>query len=1351
MEDKALFEKTFQRKLIYIFRINDEAHKGLLKIGDATIKSELPSEKLLPSCSELNKAARHRINNYTNTAGIEYELLYTELAIRTEKDKNNNEIIQSFRDKKVHELLENSGIKKVKVKNTTGNEWYKTDLETVKNAIKAVKNNQISLTPGRISTDKNPIIFRPEQEEAINKTIKTLKTSDRMLWNAKMRFGKTICALEVTRQLGFQKTLIISHRPIVDNGWHEDFNKIFSDNDKTEYIAKGIKFDIEDKIRKNEKFIYFMSIQDLRGSQLVGGNFDKNDKIFETKWDFIIIDEAHEGTTTSLGKDVKELLTTQEHTKILELSGTPFNIMDKYEQNNVYTWDYMMEQSSKQKWDIEHFGDSNPYEELPQMKIYTYDLGESLGVSEYDEIEDKAFNFKEFFKTWTLDDNKKPANAKVGDFVHEKDIENFLNLITHKDDCNNYPYSCEEYRNFFKHSLWMLPGVKEARALSTMLKRHPVFGSGQFEIVNIAGDGDEEDNSQEALTKVKTAIEKALKNDTYTITLSCGKLTTGVTIPEWTAVMMLSGSYSTSAANYLQTIFRVQSPANINGMRKEYCYVFDFAPDRTLKMVADAVQLSTKAGKTSENDRKLMGEFLNFCPVISYSGTRMIKYDESKLLQQLKRAYAERALKSGFDDINLYNDELLQLNEIELQQFDNLKKIIGSAKASQKTREIDINKQGLTKEEYEQLEKLNKKPKKERTPEDEAKIQQLKEQKEQRQKAISILRAISIRIPLLIYGADINKEIVTIEDLLKDDVIDSDSWEEFMPKGVDKELFKTFIKYYDVDVFNAASQKIRKIVKYADTLAPTQRAAEISKLFSYFKNPDKETVLTPWRVVNMHLGDCLGGYNFFDEKFEHDIEIPRFVNQGEVTNETLGNSNAQILEINSKTGLYPLYVTYSIFRSKCPDIDKTQIEEQRKLWNDTVQNNIYVICKTPMAKSITKRTLVGFNDVRINAHYFEDLISTIQHKPKQFVERIKKPNYWNKKDGQEMKFDAVVGNPPYQEETNVESKSNGQSPRKNVFHLFQMMSEKITSNRTALIYPGIRWMHQSGKGLKQFGADLINSPNLEKIVFYPNARELFQNTEIPDGISMVMTNKNKCTNGFLYAYKENSNEISLQRDNPGESLLIINPHDMQIADKVSKFVIDNNLEYLNKSVLPRSLFGIESDFIENNIDKVKPYENMPLKSNEIKLLTNDKAGPSGRTQWFVIDKSLILQNVNYIEQWQVVVSSAHAGGQDGRDNQMEIVDNHSAFGRARVALKSFNYETSANNFFKYCKSKTIKYLFLLSDESLGSLAKFVPDLNDYNSLKFLDFSKNIDEQFYKILNLNDDEIAYIESKFRPIE
>lgn len=1348
MEEKISFEKTFQRKIIYVFRINDEAHKGLLKIGDATIKTNTPSEKLIYPNSELNTYAKQRIDSYTKTAGIKYELLYVELAIKEEIDNNGQIVVKSFRDHAVHEILRNSNIKSVKVNDTTGKEWFKADLETVKNAIKAVKNNQISLTPGQISTDKNPIIFRPEQEEAINKTIKTLKTSDRMLWNAKMRFGKTICALEVTRQLGFQKTLIISHRPVVDNGWHEDFNKIFSDNDKTEYIAKGIKFDIEDKIRKNEKFIYFMSIQDLRGSQLVGGNFDKNDKIFETKWDFIIIDEAHEGTTTSLGKDVKELLTTQEHTKILELSGTPFNIMDKYEQNNVYTWDYMMEQSSKQKWDIEHFGDSNPYEELPQMKIYTYDLGESLGVSEYDEIEDKAFNFKEFFRTWTLDDNKKPANAKVGDFVHEKDIENFLNLITHKDDCNNYPYSCEEYRNFFKHSLWMLPGVKEARALSTMLKRHPVFGSGQFEIVNIAGDGDEEDNSQEALTKVKTAIAKALKDDTYTITLSCGKLTTGVTIPEWTAVMMLSGSYSTSAANYLQTIFRVQSPANINGMRKEYCYVFDFAPDRTLKMIADAVQLSTKAGKTSENDRKLMGEFLNFCPVISYSGTRMIKYDESKLLQQLKRAYAERALKSGFDDINLYNDELLQLNEIELQQFDNLKKIIGSAKASQKTREIDINKQGLTKEEYEQLEKLNKKPKKERTPEDEAKIQQLKEQKEQRQKAISILRAISIRIPLLIYGADINKEIITIEDLLQDDIIDVNSWKEFMPKGVDKEIFKTFIKYYDIDVFNAASQRIRKIVKYADTLAPTQRAAEISKLFSYFKNPDKETVLTPWRVVNMHMGDCLGGYNFFDEKFEHDIEIPRFVNQGEVTNETLGNSNAQILEINSKTGLYPLYVTYSIFRSKCPDIDKTPIEEQRKLWNETVQNNIYVICKTPMAKSITKRTLVGFNDVRINAHYFEDLINTIQHKPKQFVERIKKPNYWNKKDGQEMKFDAVVGNPPYQE--NIGNEDSNSSLSKQLFPYFIKNSILVDSKYLSLITPS-RWFTADAQDksfikLREF---IKTCNHFEKIFNYPDNKVLFRNVEIAGGVNYFLYNKEYCDDTEFIQCRENSrNNVKRPLFEENMSIIISMNEMVTILEKVHK---RKEFVPLTTITCGRNAFGI--------VGKV----------GELKKITTDEYFDEAievRCAYEKIcytERKNITKNQTLVDKWKIFTSKGNGGAGLLGDGKPVAILGKAYIGSPKtvctdslIPIGEFETKIEAENLQKYMSTKFLRFcvgILKVSQNVYQNVYQFVP-MQNFTNNSDIDWSKNIsdiDKQLYSKYGLSEDEIAYIESMIRPME
>ena len=179
------------------------------------------------------------------------------------------------------------------------------------------------------------------------------------------------------------------------------------------------------------------------------------------------MDEAHEGTTTALGDDVIKNLVKEENgydTKFLALSGTPFNILKEFD-DNIYTWDYVMEQQRKAQWDELHFGDSNPYDELPELKIYTYDLGKILTDKSYVELDDKAFNFREFFRVWTGDikhDHKAmPATAQVGDFVHESDVWSFLNLITKDDPDSHYPYANEEYRNLFRHALWMVPGVKD--------------------------------------------------------------------------------------------------------------------------------------------------------------------------------------------------------------------------------------------------------------------------------------------------------------------------------------------------------------------------------------------------------------------------------------------------------------------------------------------------------------------------------------------------------------------------------------------------------------------------------------------------------------------------------------------------------------------------------------------------------------------------------------------------------------------------------------------------------------------------------------------------------------------------
>jgi hypothetical protein len=363
------FTSSLKLKLIYVFRINDTAHLGCLKIGEATSDNE-NIWGLEPNSKALNEAAKKRINQYTQTAGIQYDLLYTEVSIFTKKGA-----IQAFSDAEVHKVLIRSGIKrKTFDAQNKANEWFVTDLETVKQAIAAVKAGKDSLKSSQISTDRSPIVFRPEQQEAIEKTKKQFRKSNEMLWYAKMRFGKTLSALQVVKDMNFTRTLILTHRTVVDAGWFEDFGKIFYDSSDFKYGSKtkGDNFTTLEKQCKTGKgkYVFFASMQDLRGSELVGGNFDKNNEVFATPWGLIIVDEAHEGTQTDLGRNVmSELVKTD--TKVLRLSGTPFNLLDDFKADEIYTWDYVMEQRAKADWDKIHFGDPNPYASLPRLNMYT--------------------------------------------------------------------------------------------------------------------------------------------------------------------------------------------------------------------------------------------------------------------------------------------------------------------------------------------------------------------------------------------------------------------------------------------------------------------------------------------------------------------------------------------------------------------------------------------------------------------------------------------------------------------------------------------------------------------------------------------------------------------------------------------------------------------------------------------------------------------------------------------------------------------------------------------------------------------------------------------------------------------
>ena len=1324
------FTSSLKLKLIYVFRINDAAHQGCLKVGEATCDSDNVFG-LAPNSKALNDSAKKRINQYTQTAGIAYDLLYTELTIYNSKKRG----LCSFNDKEVHNVLERSGIKK-KVFDTANkaNEWFITDLETVKRAIAAVKEGRESLSTAEISHDRTPIVFRPEQRDAIEKTKRQFRKGNQMLWNAKMRFGKTLSALQVVKDMDFGRTLILTHRPVVDSGWFEDFGKIFYDRPHFAYGSKNngdSHSSLETRARQGKcQYVYFASMQDLRGSELVGGHFDKNNEVFATVWDFIIVDEAHEGTQTELGKAVMTELVKSD-TKVLRLSGTPFNLLDEFKEGEIYTWDYVMEQQAKATWDELHFGDPNPYASLPTMNIYTYDLGRLL--HEFID-EDVAFNFREFFRV-----------DEEGSFIHEKDVRAFLNLLTKEDKESYYPFANEEYRNIFRHTLWMVPGVKEARALSAMLQRHPVFQ--HFKIVNVAGDGDQDEESRDALVAVEEAIGKD-PDATRTITLSCGRLTTGVSVKAWTAVFMLSGSYNTAASTYMQTIFRVQTPATINGRVKEQCYVFDFAPDRTLKVIAETAKISAKAGKTSGNDRKIMGAFLNFCPIISVEGSKMLQFDVPRMLEQLKKVYVERVVRNGFEDKSLYNDELMKLNDLELQEFDDLKKIIGQTKAMPKTNQVDINNQGLTDEQYEELESLEKKNKKKSkdkeplTEEEKQRLEELKKKRENREAAISILRGISIRMPLLIYGAEVNNEDeeITINNFAS--LIDDQSWEEFMPKGVTKEKFESIKKYYDPEIFSAAGKRIRAMARAADKLSVEERIERITDIFSTFRNPDKETVLTPWRVVNMHLGDCLGGYCFLAEDNETILAEPRFIDHGKVTAEVFAE-DARILEINSKSGLYPLYMAYNIYRTRVASslFSVSSIEDEQKIWDKVVAENIFVICKTPMAKSITKRTLIGFRKAKVNTRYFEDLINQIKNKPEHFIKQVEK--FVSERIGiKDMKFNAVVGNPPYQEVVAQKETANGQKRSVSIFQHFQTISDRL-ARYTSLIYPGARWIHRSGKGLEQFGLGQMNDVHMYLLKFFPDSTDVFKEVGIADGLSIVMKDSQKESKGFKYIYSKGGEEVSIYADNPGEKLFPLNPLDDKIVHCLESMI--SKYACLHESVLSQKLFSIESDFVEKNPNLVREYNEDESfdPETEIKLFTNDKAGKSGRARWYIANKDVITTGIEYLDRWKVIVSSANAGGQK-RSNQIAIVDNHSAFGRSRVALKTFATKQEAKNFFKYATSEIIRFAFLLTDESLTSLAKKVPDLLDYSDNNgLIDYSGNVNEQLYTLFGIDDQNQQHI--------
>lgn len=1252
----------------------------------------------------------------------------------------------------------------------------------------------------QMKPDCTEIVLRDEQAEAVKKAKSHFGSTPRggeyvpadaqkqFLWNAKMRFGKTICAMQLVKEMGVKRVLIVTHRPVVNDGFHEDFEKIFGkDNPNWKYGSKSDKGNTDkgdfyalntfSKLSKENHFVFFASMQYLRRSTLVGGDNDEQLKkdLLLTDWDLVVVDEAHEGTRTSLGQRVIDTL-KKEKTKMLHLSGTPFNLFGDFKDNEIYTWDYIQEQQAKKEFAEKHPFEYNPYAELPQMKIYTYSLDKL-----FDQFveEGASFKFSEFFRTWTgnpkADKAEMPAGAK-GRFVHEAEVNKFLDMLCDDSKDSNYPFSRAIYQENFNHSLWIVPGVKEAKALEDLLHDHPVFCD--FEVKNVAGNGLQGEEADDALDAVKNAIG-AQPREKYTITISCGRLTTGVTVKEWTAVLYLKGSEMTSAATYMQTIFRVQSPwvDKDHGDMKSTCCVFDFAPDRTLKMVAETAKFSSMAKKktakketedereTQEHrDKETMQAFIDLCPVISLDGGKMAEFDVNTIYKKLENVYIDRLVRSGFDDNCLYNPE--ELNKLDAAMLNTIGKNGGEAPdEKRKDSSGDANVSQLTDEQRALIEEARRKRKENKQKHQEwwdslsdeeraaieAEREEKKRQREEFKKRVSNIRGIALRIPLLMFGgADAGdpKDDLTVDNFTRK--IKDESWAEFMPKGISKEDFNKIKKCFNATRFEEAGKKYRALTREADFMHVNDRIRQIAEIFSYFRNPDKETVLTPWRVVNMHMSDTIGGWCWYDETFDEktgQLDEPRLIPHTEASRnifdnvDLAGEVQTKILEINSKTGLYPLYVTYSLYRrrleeyvkAECIDMESVSVQEEQVVWDDIIEDNIYVICNTPMAVGITRRTLFGFRNVDRKANIKnEQLITRASSDQEALVNDLKSVGFWKGNTSKQMiKFNAVVGNPPYQ----VSDGGAGASA-KPIYNLFVDLSKALKADNVTMIMPA-KW-YTDGKGLGSFRDAMLNDKQISKLVDFTDSRDCFDNVDIAGGICYFLWQNGR--NGLCEFVSVHQGTINTSmRDLSSEEAFIRHIEAIDIVDKV-KHLASN---YYNERVSTRKPFGLSTNVI-------------PLDSGDVVLKTN-----SGKGYYL---SALIEKGKEMIPQWKITISrltAEHAGQTDSEGRKkilssLDMLAPNEICSETYLVVDAFDTKEEALSLDKYLRSRFVRFLIsLLAATQQMSKDKFalVP-LQDFTSTSDIDWSQSIadiDRQLYAKYGLTDDEIAFIEKMIKPME
>lgn len=1315
---------------------------------------------------------------------------------------------ESFTDKAFHRFLEKKGIER---KIELGREWFFFNGEPFKSKdlydlfrkekFKALQNDN-----GKID-----YTLRSEQEEAVKKALEYFEKTEKgeFLWNAKPRFGKTLASYDLAKQLNANKVLIVTNRPAIANSWFDDF-EMFVDGyafiSETSSLKNRATLTREQHIaiKPIKPLITFLSLQDLKGSKYFGGNYDKLRWVADLEWDLLIIDEAHEGVDTGRTDAAFDVI-KRKHT--LHLSGTPFKALanEKFPKEAIYNWTYIDEQKIKQI-EIEE-GEFGEHTDLPDLKLFTYRISQMItdevneGIEIENETRDYAFDLNEFFR------------AKDKKFVHEDDVKEFLrNLSTNK----KYPFSTSELREELKHTFWYVGNrVDSVKALEKLLKEDDVFK--EYKIVVAAGDGrsfEEEENDFKGNESSFQKVKKAIAENDKTITLSCGQLTTGVTVKEWTAVLMLTDIKTPSL--YMQAAFRAQNPfkelRNGELYFKKSAYLFDFAPTRVLEIYdqfANGLNPKAVKGEIAEKDREEnIKELLNFFPVISEDvNGEMIELDANKVLTFPNALAATEIVQARFMTNLLFNDSLKGVFNFPKEVEDILDKIqVGKNKRVQKTnstldlddartlynnktkeinKNIEIilgekifktnterivdnlleknNEQILTDQlfervsqvaepliaKYKEVYKATQAETNEVTNQIKEKVKQIAEeynnaeikdnealkhklidaieldfvtnkviqkenekvgkvQKTKEEEIRDRLRSFTRTIPMFIMAND-SKDEITIDNF--DSEIDDNDFVELT--SISKEEFHKLRDGFDYDedgerkTFQGVFNKYRFNASIAEFRLKKEQLANYftaeEDIFELIPNQKTNQIFTPKKVVQMMINQL--------EK--HDPSL-------------FTRTDSTFIDLYMKSGMYITEIVKNLFNNT-----RSHYKSDNECLKHILENQVYGLAPTPILQGITQSYIFGF-DVENKISRKNFIHHDVSPEAQEGNAKQKLQELFNINDN--MRFDAVVGNPPYQ----ISALGTNRSPP--IYHKFVDIAKSLNPNYISLITPS-RWI-AGGLGLSDFRESMLKDKQIKELIIYPDSNEVFSGVEVKGGISYFLWKKD------YKGYCAISTKINNKVFGPDErildefDILVRYTDGVKILKKILKF--DENS--ITKILSVDKEFGWTSNFNKFSKTEIKGF--IPLY-----YIHKNKR----QIGW--VDRKDVLRSEQLIDTFKVLIPKA---GSDGGKTIPDVV-----LGKPLVASKPsvctqsflfFHLKTQIETISleKYIFSKFFRFLVSLrkiTQDATKSTYEWVP-IQNFLKDSNIDWSKTIpeiDQQLYAKYGLTQEEIGFIEIMIKPMD